>query len=125
MKLVPWDDDKNLGAITPQMLENIKSADYFICYLSEKDEVSNQYFDNPNVLIELGLFLGKQSHSGHFKNIIIIREEDSAMRLPFDIQDIFTLNVSRLGDKKPRSLNRDAFIANVSRKIEAFLRDLN
>ena len=45
LKLVPWDDDKNLGAITPQMLENIKSADYLICYLSEKDKVAPLFAD--------------------------------------------------------------------------------
>jgi len=119
LELIPWDDDKNLGAITPQMLDNIRDSEYFICYLSEKDKNALHYLDNPNVLIELGLFLGKQIRTGHFKNIIILREEDSQLPLPFDIQDMFTLNVSRFGEDK--ALNRDAFVSNISRKIDAFL----
>ena len=119
LELIPWDDDKNLGAITPQMLDNIRDSEYFICYLSEKDKNALHYLDNPNVLIELGLFLGKQIRTGHFKNIIILREEDSQLPLPFDIQDMFTLNVSRFG--KDKALNRDAFVSNISRKIDAFL----
>ena len=120
LTLIEWDDEKNLGAITPQMLENIKNSEYFICYLSEKDENSFFYLDNPNVLIELGLFLGKQIRTGHFKNIIILRESNSKMPLPFDIQDMFTLEVSRYGEEK--KLNRDAFISSISRKIDTFLK---
>ena len=120
LTLIEWDDEKNLGAITPQMLDNIKSSEYFICYLSEKDECSTEYIDNPNVLIELGLFLGKQMRTGHFKNIIILREFESKMPLPFDIQDMFTLNVSRFG--KEKALNKDSFSSSITRKIDTFLK---
>lgn len=124
LNMITWDDESNLGSITPQMLDNIKNAEYFICYLSEKDNGDeSQYVDNANVLIEIGLFLGKQIRNKHFKNIIIMRETDSKIGIPFDIQDIFTLDISRLG--KSQSLNRDVFLANVNKKISTFLNDVD
>jgi len=122
LNLISWDDESNLGSITPQMLDNIKNAEYFICYLSEEDETS-QYVDNANVLIEIGLFLGKQTRKKHFKNIIILREANSKIGIPFDIQDIFTLDIARLGGEQ--GLNKDVFLANVNKKITTFLNDVN
>ena len=121
LNLISWDDESNTGSITPQMLDNIKQAEYFICYLSERDEDAAQYVDNANVLIEVGLFLGKQVRSKHFKNILILRESNSKIGIPFDIQDIFTLDISRLGEDQ--KLNKDVFVANVNKKVISFLND--
>ena len=121
LNLISWDDDKNLGSITPQMLDNIKKSDYFICYLSEKAESSEQYLDNANVLIEIGLFLGNQIREKHFKNIIILRENNSKIPIPFDIQDIFILDIPRIGEES--LVNRDILLSNIEKKVSTFLRD--
>lgn len=121
LKLISWDDETNLGSITPQMLDNIKKSDYFVCYLSEKIENSEHYTDNANVLIEIGLFLGNQIREKHFKNIIILRESNSKIAIPFDIQDIFILEIPRIGEEN--HVNRDTFILNLEKKVSTFLRD--
>ena len=119
LELIHWDNHENVGSITPQLLENMNKADYLICYLSEKEREQTHYRDNPNVLIELGFFIGKHMRSNHFKNILILREERSETSVPFDIQDIFTLYIPRLGAE--HSLNGDSFISNLSEKIRGLL----
>ena len=97
----------------------MNKANYLICYLSEKEEEAMLYRDNPNVLIELGFFIGKHTRSNHFKNILILREEQSESNIPFDIQDIFTLYIPRLGEDQ--SLNDDRFVSSLSEKIRGLL----
>ncbi len=119
LELVHWDNHENVGSITPQLLENMNKADYLICYLSEKEREEMEYRDNPNVLIELGFFIGKHMRFNHFKNILILREGRSETNIPFDIQDIFTLYIPRLGDEQ--SLNSDRFVSDLSEKIRGLL----
>ncbi|MCK5854366.1 MAG: nucleotide-binding protein [Sulfurovaceae bacterium] len=116
LTFITWDDTTNVGSITTQLLENMSKSDYLICYLSEKDKEELQYRDNPNVLIELGFFMGKNRESRDCSNIIIIREEESQTALPFDIQDIFTLGVSRYKSEE-NSLNADLFTTALKGKI--------
>jgi len=119
LELVHWDNHENVGSITPQLLESMNKADYLICYLSEKIEGENIYRDNPNVLIELGFFIGKHQRQNHFKNILILREDRSETNIPFDVQDIFTLYIPRLGGDQ--TLNRDIFNSSLHDKIMGLL----
>ena len=119
LELVHWDNHENVGSITPQLLENMNKSDYLICYLSEKDKKGMMYIDNPNVLIELGFFIGKHMRSNHFKNILILREENSQTNIPFDIQDIFTLYIPRFEEED--SLNSDRFISHLTEKVRGLL----
>jgi len=121
LNIILWDDDKNVGSITPQMLDNIKKSDYFICYLSEQLPDSKEYVDNANVLIEIGLFLGNQLREKHFKNIIILRENSPQVPIPFDIQDIFILDIPRVGEDD--AINKDILVSNIEKKLSTFLRD--
>jgi len=120
LTFVTWDDSSNVGSITTQLLESMSKADYLICYLSEKNKEELRYRDNPNVLIELGFFMGKNRESRDCSNIIIVREEESETSLPFDIQDIFTLNIPRY-KSEDKSLNHDLFINNLREKINRSL----
>jgi len=117
LKLVSWDNKNLIGSITPQLLDRMSSAEYLVCYLSEKDK--NHYKDNFNVLIELGYFMGKQEDYDHFKNILIIRETDSLHPVPFDIKDIFALEVTR--GKKENRFKQKKFEKQLYEKVEALL----
>ena len=117
LKLVSWDNKNLIGSITPQLLDRMSSAEYLVCYLSEKDK--NHYKDNFNVLIELGYFMGKQEDYDHFKNILIIRETDSLHPVPFDIKDIFALEVTR--GKKENCFKQKKFEKQLYEKVEALL----
>ena len=120
LSFVTWDDPANVGSITTQLLENMSKSDYLICYLSERDKEKLKYRDNPNVLIELGFFMGKNRENRDCSNIIMVREEASEKPLPFDIRDIFTLDVSRNSENK-NSLNHDLFMNGLNEKISRAL----
>jgi len=117
IKLLSWDDKKIVGSITPQLLDSMSNAEYLVCYLSEKEK--DHYIDNFNVLIELGYFMGKQEEYEHFKNILIIRESNSLQPVPFDIKDIFSLEVTR--SKKKSKFKEKKFEKRLREKIEALL----
>jgi predicted nucleotide-binding protein len=119
LNLIHWDNDENLGSITPQLLENMSNSDYLVCYLSEKEEEELTYHDNPNVLIELGYFIGKHTYLSNLKNILIIREEKSEKSIPFDIKDIVTLSVARFDENN--KVNKDILINDLRVKIDSFL----
>lgn len=114
LTLVTWDDPANVGFITTQLLDSMSKSDYLICYLSEKDKKELQYRDNPNVLIELGFFMGKNKEYDDCSNIIMIREENSQTDLPFDIRDIFSLEVTR---NKSNKLKADLFMEQIGEKL--------
>lgn len=118
LSLIAWDEN-NVGQITPQLLNNMSISEYFICYLSEKDEEELKYIDNPNVLIELGCFIGKHEHDSFLRNILIIRETDSLKDVPFDIKDIFSLDVTR--NEQTQEVDEEKFMNSLSVKINNIL----
>jgi len=122
LKLISWDDKYTVGSITPQLLNNMKISEYLICYLSEKDEEAILYEDNANVLIELGYFIGKHERSSYLRNILIIREVKCAKKVPFDIQDIYTLDVPR--DITTEEFHKKAFMEELNVKIKAILTEV-
>lgn len=116
--LVTWDDPANVGFITTQLLKGMSKSDYLICYLSEKEEEDTEYRDNPNVLIELGFFMGKNQDYESCSNIVVVREEASEIPLPFDIRDIFTLDVSR---DKAKRVESELFMKQLTDKLNGSL----
>jgi len=118
--LVTWDDPNNVGFITTQLLKSMSKSDYLICYLSEKEKEAELYQDNPNVLIELGFFMGKDKEYESCSNVIVVREEQSNFELPFDIRDIFTLDVSRF-DNKEKTLDTELFMKELTGKLQRSL----
>lgn len=119
LELIHWDHNQNVGLITKQLLENMDNAEYLICYLSEKQTDAMIYSDNPNVLIELGFFVGQSLNNSYLRNILIIREENSDKALPFDIKDLQTLSVPRFN--QTQELNSDSLTDNLKSKLEGML----
>jgi len=113
----PWHKMHQPGNINLQLVEKIRTAQYGICYMSEKVEQKqdhasdgHRYRDNPNVLVEAGMLhmvTAADVMSG--TGWIPIREEDSPT-VPFD-----------LGNQRMVLVRRDAEgVAN----IEEFKSDL-
>jgi len=120
VELLSWKDN-TVGTITPQLMKSIQSSEYFICYLSEKDEAEVLYKDNPNVLFELGYFIGKHEHTSLLRNVLIIRESKSVKDTPFDIKDIFTIDVPR--DEVGNTFDEVSLMTNLSVKLKTILSD--
>lgn len=117
--VVFWRDISESGLITHQILKEIKSSQYGICYLSEpaEDGAKHSYQDNDNVLIEAGM-LSAMSHSADFDNWIPVREQDSSP-LPFDFVSTRTLMVPRL--TKNNELNVDGFKVALRKALKGWL----
>ena len=105
--IVYWQDISESGMITKQILKEIRSCQYGVCYLSEPTEKESEhlYRYNDNVLIEAGM-LSAMSHENDFDNWIPIREKDSGP-LPFDFANTRTITVPRF--KKENALNQQSF----------------
>jgi len=121
MTLIDWNNKSNVGQITKQLLENMSKSEYAICYLSEKIDKDKEYQDNPNVLIEIGFFMSNfDKNKTGLKNIIIIREENSTTKIPFDIQDIIYITVSRFKDDN--KINKEMFMNIIEEKISSMVK---
>lgn len=73
-----WDQSQASGSITKRVIEEIHSCRKGLCYFSEKGESENQYFDNPNVLIEFGMLNAlSETPIDIGANIVPIREKRS------------------------------------------------
>lgn len=84
LRVVQWDQIEDSGTITTQVTEEITTSRFGICYLSESQENTGGFADNPNVIFEAGMLhalaaLSAQERSGW----IPIREEKS-QPTPFD-----------------------------------------
>lgn len=86
-----WQENQQPGSIHEQMFEDIKKAQFGICYLSEPDGTEADaadgerphYRDNPNVLFEAGMLHGLK-RVGYAGGWIPVREEN-APPPPFDV----------------------------------------
>lgn len=100
-EVIDWKESLKPGSISRKMAKDILNCEYGICYFSEESDESSekQFRDNPNVLIEAGMFyiLSKKKTISNFKGWIPIREEDSRHtgKLPFDLADLRILWVDR------------------------------
>jgi hypothetical protein len=84
MRIVQWDQIEDSGTITTHLAEEITTSRFGICYLSEPQESTDGYADNPNVLFEAGMLQALTSLSSQeLSGWIPIREEKSPPA-PFD-----------------------------------------
>lgn len=112
--IVYWKKISESGLITQQILKEISSCQYGICYLSEPAADGDYgYQDNSNVLIEAGM-LSALPREASFDNWIPIREEDSGS-LPFDFANNRVLIVPRL---KKHTLNAEKFKVELRSRLE-------
>ncbi len=125
-----WYQMHQPGNINMQLVDEIRSAQYGICYLSEKDDRTesqkklteqkdsdHKYRDNHNVLVEAGMLhmvtAGATSSSTGW---IPIREKDSP-RVPFDLENQRMVQVIRDGDE----LREKEFKGDLTYKISSLL----
>lgn len=100
-----WAEDSSSGGINDQVRASIAAAEFGICYMSEpvKEPVDNvQYFDNPNVLFEAGMFqmahqLRDDASDYDAARWIPVRENmDITTPLPFDFASDRILTIPRV-----------------------------
>jgi hypothetical protein len=119
LRVVQWDQIEDSGTITSQLAEEITTSRFGICYLSEPEDNTGRFADNPNVIFEAGMLhalavLSAQERSGW----IPIREEKS-LATPFDFAGERIEVVPRAaGDR----LNEARFRARLRARIENLLR---
>jgi len=93
-----WAKNKSGGRIPAEIEGKIRSAAYFVAYLSEPSgavgDHAPRYVDNPNVLYEAGVFQGLVDDTNRSNNWLLIREKSSP-EPPFDIGTFNTLIVPR------------------------------
>ena len=96
LEVIVWDRVSTSGNITNQIIDDILSSRYGICYFSEPStKGSNKYQDNPNVLIEAGMLHALyHTDADTSDGWIPIREVDSPP-LPFDFTTERMLMVPR------------------------------
>lgn len=116
--LIYWKDISDSGIITQQILREITSCQFGICYFSEKNsDAEYEYKDNNNVLIESGMLSGS-SRDASFENWIPIREESSP-KIAFDISPTRLLYVPRSNSGK---LNIEKFRKELNSRIQKFIK---
>lgn len=114
--LLFWKDISKNGIITQQLLREITTCQYGICYFSERtnNDSTILYKDNENVLIESGM-LSAISQYSDFENWIPIREKSSP-KIPFDISTNRILIVPR--NESNNKLNVEKFRLNLVSKLQ-------
>jgi len=116
---VLWSEVRDSGPIDRQIVETITRSRFGVCYMSEPAEDLDpgvDFQDNPNVLFEAGM-LHSLTNAEVSAGWIPIREEKSTPP-PFDFAHERIEIVPRLDDGQ---LNRDAFEANLSARMESLL----
>ncbi len=94
LQAVYWEDVTEAGNITAQVIRDIGSSDFGLCYFSEPGE-DGEFEDNPNVLFEAGMMQALTNSPGApFAAWIPIRER-AASDIPFDIAAERILLVNR------------------------------
>lgn len=121
---LPWHDNVQPGAVMEQIVKNLKTAKFGICYLSEPNDAALEpegdeeadYRDNPNVLFEAGMLKAFRAmdYSGGW---VPVREPEPP-RAPFDILNENSVIVPR---KEDGSLNRAEFEEKLCRRVRVML----
>jgi hypothetical protein len=114
-----WSEMQSPGNINLQLADEIRRAQYGICYLSEEDaDEKGTFRDNPNVLVEAGmLHMVTQATTAAGTGWIPIREANSA-RMPFDLESQRMVIVERSPDG---ILDEERFRTDLSAKLSALL----
>jgi hypothetical protein len=88
-----WEDINQSGSINDQVIAEITSSEFGLCYFSEPSDGS--YADNDNVLFEAGMMQALTNSPGALLRAWLpIRERDS-VALPFDVAGERMLKVHR------------------------------
>lgn len=121
LDLVAWDAISKTGNINTQIVDDILSSKYGICYFSEPVQESGgqyRYRDNPNVLIEAGMLHALyHADSESTEGWIPIREPNSPPP-PFDFVAERRLDVIRKTDGE---LNEHQFKSVLRKRINSLI----
>ncbi len=131
-EVIDWKENPEPGSISQKLAKDILNCEYGICYFSELSDKSPgcRFIDNPNVLIEAGMFyiLMKKKTIGNLKGWIPIREEDQLHcdKLPFDLADLRILWVDRQkGEKDEMEFKEKDFKEQLERTIKCLKPNVN
>lgn len=114
-----WEDINESGNITEQVITEITSSEFGLCYFSEPSEGS--YADNANVLFEAGMMQALTNSPGSLLRAWLpIRENDSGA-LPFDVAGERMLKVQRDAEG---GLDDKAFADALRERLLALLEEL-
>jgi hypothetical protein len=96
LTVVQWDMIEASGSITTQLIEQIATSRFGLCYFSEPAPDGQQgYVDNPNVLFEAGMLHSlTNSPVGRPSGWVPVRERTSP-KIPFDFATERVLEVPR------------------------------
>jgi hypothetical protein len=119
LNIVAWNAVSKGGNINEQILDDVLSSRYGLCYFSEPASAGQfKYQDNPNVLIEAGMLHALHHFdSDSSDGWIPLREPDSPPP-PFDFISERRLDVAR---KKGGELNEPKFKDDLQKRIKALL----
>lgn len=119
MKVFDWREFHEGGRITDKIEEEIGEANYFVGYLSERQDNGSEsrFYDNPNVMYEAGMFQGLANDvTRPARSWLLIREPDSMA--PFDI---ITMNLLLIPRNDDGALNRVEFSAEMGNRLAGLI----
>lgn len=119
LTVVQWDRIERSGSITTQLIEQIATSRFGICYFSEPaPDGQTGYVDNPNVLFEAGMLHSlTNSPVGRPTGWLPVREKTSP-RIPFDFAAERILEVPRSANGE---INEQKLQNELRKRIEALL----
>jgi hypothetical protein len=121
IEIEDWQRNFDPGELNARLASAITSCRYAICYFSEPSgRAEPPYCDNPNVLIEAGMFHSLSlCPTASCEGWVPLREEQSA-EAPFDMRSVNTIRVKRQPGQNGLELNRHALqtdLANYLRNL--------
>jgi hypothetical protein len=121
LTVVQWDRIEASGSISMQLIEQVATSRFGLCYFSEPaPDGRNGYVDNPNVLFEAGMLHSlTNSPVGQPSGWVPVREKASP-RIPFDFATERVLEVPRYANGE---INEQKFKDDLRRRIKALLSD--
>jgi len=120
--VIHWKNMRASGNVNQQLVKEITSSQYGICYFSEPDDSNGKfhYKDNSNVVFEAGMFHGRVDSSGREVNCWLpLREKDSP-HAPFDLAAERTVVIQRDEDG---FLETDTLKSLLTSHLEALVTD--
>jgi hypothetical protein len=119
LTVVQWDRIERSGSITTQLIEQIATSRFGICYFSEPaPDGQTGFVDNPNVLFEAGMLHSlTNSPVGRPTGWLPVREKTSP-RIPFDFAAERILEVPRSAKGE---INEQKLRNELRKRIEALL----
>jgi hypothetical protein len=111
-----WIDDS--GTISIQIAEAITRSRFGLCYLSERLGETSDYTDNPNVLVEAGMFHALTFQSMYEEVAWIPLREENSPPAPFDlVGERFELVPRTVGGRLNQELFRSRLRVRIGRLL--------